>query len=371
MESMGDVAPFIDPELMLMMNTIFFVGTLISALFIMFPAFIFVRADHKVTWSWAVVFIPLFIIDAFLLFMALSMREGPGEDDEDDAGTFSENRNETFEQRQRKQRERKRKSSSNVLTRLAYFALFLIFQIFIVLRLNRSISWSWGIVFIPWFLLEAMNFGAQTRSVLETLRKGTIDLGAEPDLEEQEPPMRPLCTMEKIAVIYDSYISFTLRIIQVGLLVAKFNGSLDAGWGVVFLPTWLWSVAKILGIVLAYISVKRTAAEAGQPAGLRSMLLLRIAWLAGCAFFLYLGTGLLVRRLQNDTGTPSAAVILIPIFIIFGLLFCCLCCCLPCVVCCLRRGLEAELAGEDEIAIGELVASDKRITYMPAGPSTS
>ncbi|KNC96333.1 uncharacterized protein SPPG_08236 [Spizellomyces punctatus DAOM BR117] len=372
MESMGDVAPFIDPDILLAMNTLFFVGTLIAALLIMFPAFISVRADNKVFWSWGVVFIPLFIVDLFLLFALLSTRSTKQTPEDEEEDGFTEDRTANFERREQREKKKKLKASSNSLVRWCYFGLFLLFQIFLVLRLDDTVDWNWAIVFIPWFLMEILNVIDITVAYVRTIRQGAIPLPYDEDPESQTPGTRPFSSMEKLALFFDSYSTFPLRIIQAALLIAKFNGDISASWGLVFLPTWLWAFIQILVIIMEHVAVRRATAAAGKPAELRVLLVGRIIFLIIMAFFLYLGVGLLVKRLEDGMGTPSTAVILIPVFIISSLLFCCFCCCLPCLVCCMRRGLEAELNGEDDVPIGEIVASDRRITYVATGePSTS
>ena len=82
--------------------------------------------------------------------------------------------------------------------------------------------------------------------------------------------------------------------------------------------------------------------------------------------FIFTTVGLLIARLNNGT-SPSAGVVLIPIFIITSLVFCCLSCCLPLSVIMTRFGLEEELRGaggdgEDGITRGGAeVAMRKRI----------
>ncbi|TPX56279.1 hypothetical protein PhCBS80983_g04670 [Powellomyces hirtus] len=366
MDSMGNVLPFIDPDFLLAMNTFFTIGSLIAALLIIFPAFVSVRADDKVSWSWGAVTIPLFIFDACLLLGLWIISRKGGDEEHDDEQDHNEG--ETTQQRRQRQTRKRRKASGDAFLK---WILFLLFQIFVVIRLDDSVSWNWAIVFIPWFLLEAMSFVSQIGPIAKNFRQGTPSFTGEMDPESQGPPMRPFTRMEKVVFVYDTYKTWVLRVIQVGLLVAKFEGSLDVAWGIVFLPTWLWSVAEILGIFLDRAMVLRAvrAAAPGQSVDLGPLIIMRVVGLCFVALFMYLGVGLLVRRLDSGSGSPSAAVILIPVFIICSMLFCCFCCCLPCLLCCMQKGLEAELNGADEE--GGIGLSDKRITYQAIdGPST-
>ncbi|KAJ3162679.1 hypothetical protein HDU86_003652 [Geranomyces michiganensis] len=370
MDQMGSVLPFIDPDFLLAMNTFFTIGSLVAALLIIFPAFVSVRADRKVTWNWGVVSIPLFLFDACLLLGLWMIRsqgdktaDANGQEDIDDDDY---DRHETHQQRKDRRRRKSRRSTGDAFLR---WLLFLLFQIFVVIRLDGSVDWNWGIVFIPWFLLEAISFIAKIGHVAKNFRRGTPSLAGEAgaDPEAQGQPMRPFTGAEKAVFVYDTFITSVLRLAQAALLISKINGSLDdVAWGVIFIPTWLWSAFEILGIFLDRAMVLRAVKRAapGQTVDLGPLVVFRIVSLCVVSFFLYLGAGLLVRRLDGDSGKPSAAVILIPVFILCGMLFCCFCCCLPCLLCCMQKGLEAELNAEEETGGQSVNLQDRRITYQ-------
>ncbi|KAJ3020725.1 hypothetical protein HKX48_000324 [Thoreauomyces humboldtii] len=376
MDSLGGMLPFIDPDFLLALNTFFIVGSLIAALLIIFPAFVAVRADGKVSWSWGVVAIPLFIFDICLLAGLSFIRGQAKAADEADEERHYENEGETPEQRKRREARARSKMTADALAR---WILFLVFQVFVVLRLDDTVTWSWALVFIPWFILELVSFVSKCGSVRKNFRLGTPSFAQPLDPENQEAPMRPFNRAEKLVFIYGAYKTTVLRLVQMGLLIAKFNGSIDASWPVVFLPTWLWSFFEIVGILLDRQMLLRAARHAnpGVQVDIGPLVILRMVGMALVALFLYLGVGLLVRRLQSAAQDhPSAAVILIPVFIVSSLLFCCMCCCLPCILCCAQAGLEAELKGAgQEDANGQhgegINLAEKRITYEAVNAPTT
>ncbi|KAJ3297208.1 hypothetical protein HK104_000725 [Borealophlyctis nickersoniae] len=359
---MGDVAPFIDPDVMLYVHWFFFIGTCLAALLIMFPSFVSARADGKVAWSWAVVAIPLFIVDFFAFVVLVMTRTSRGtEEDEDDEDEFNEDRNATQQERERRRKKKKIKSSSSRVYRILCFLLVLLFQIFIVLRLDGKIDWSWAVVFAPWFVLEALNFASITRGLVKTVREGVIDIPTDPEAQIIEP--RPLKPTELAMLAFDAYSFWILRIAQLALLAAKVDGAITAGWGIVFLPTWIWGATQLLGIVLAVGAYRRAAlVDTERKSERKSALTFGIFMFIITSIFLYVGMGLLVKRLQSDNSSPSTAVIFIPLFIILGLIFCCVCCCLPCLFCTARKSLEAQLTEHEEANV-EMIPSGRRITF--------
>ncbi|KAJ3190462.1 hypothetical protein HDU85_000760 [Gaertneriomyces sp. JEL0708] len=365
-EQMSQFAPFIDPESLLMINTLFFMVALVAGLLIMFPAFLAARIDHKVSWSWPVTFIPLFIMDAILLCF-LSDSGADNTDPDAEPSEFTEDRSVGQAERQRQARLKKLKQKNSKIGRCLAWICFLVFQIFVALRLQESIRWNWGLVFIPWFILEALFLASATSNAISTINEGKPEADLEADIESQVK--RPLGTFEKILVFYGAYYQQVLRIIQAALIVAKVNGSLGASWGVIFLPTWLYAVFRYCSITLSCIMLKRSVPEEVRPKVIAFGCIMPAMLSLIPLFFLYLGVGLLVKRLDGNNVSPSAAVILIPVFILFGLIFCCACCVGPCVVCCMRNGLQAELNNNEEIKLKDVIGGDRRLTYPEPLPN--
>lgn len=75
----GEYGTFLDPDVLHFINWIFFFLSLLVAVSILFPSFISLRSDNRVSWNWSVVFIPAFIVDLVLLVLLK-----PGKPDNDD-----------------------------------------------------------------------------------------------------------------------------------------------------------------------------------------------------------------------------------------------------------------------------------------------
>jgi hypothetical protein len=364
LESMGEVAPFIDPDVILALNWVFFIGSCITGLMLLFPTLISLKADGKIEWLWTIVFIPAFILDGLVVLVLLTRpTSGTAEDDsmedggEDDEATATSdpapNSNAEEKKKQRAKEQKMRKLFS-----LLYFALFVSFQALLALKLDGNLGRTWWIVFAPWLIMEFFHFLDITATFKRDLGRGI------PDLDESTPgelKVRPWTSTERMALLLDSHGFWVLRVIQVILLCLKLQGISDAAWGVVFLPTWVWGAIKLLSIFLMSRNPN------GNPAK-RMMIQSMITFFIFSAFFIYTTFGLLVRRLNSEDETPSAALILIPSFIITGLMFCCMGCCLPCMMTCVRKGLEDQMNQPEAPAI---VSAHKRIQSGTDAPTTS
>ncbi|TPX64434.1 hypothetical protein SpCBS45565_g05847 [Spizellomyces sp. 'palustris'] len=349
--------PFADPDLLLALNSFFIFGSALLAILILFPTFVSLRADHKVAWSWGVVAIPLFIVDAIVVLGVLTAPAG-GEDgyvelddEEDDAGNYSggfnEDRSERILRREEMKARRQKQGAWRKLVRLAVVGLVIAFQILVVLRLDGKLSWSWAAVFACWFAVEVCNLVMVSYDLASWLRKGVPVTPFTPNSDpesQQFTPTRPLSSEEKILLAVDAYDLSVLRILQCVLLVLKLDDIITWDWRIVFLPTWIWGILQLTLLIFDYIRIRRLAAtEMGVRPELRAAFYARLIGFCILAAVFYSGIGLLVVRLQNEWegvhGIPPAAVVLIPVFVVLSLALCCLGCCMPCGVAVLKDGL--------------------------------
>ncbi|KAL2917985.1 hypothetical protein HK105_202399 [Polyrhizophydium stewartii] len=345
-ESMSGLATFLDPEIIKAVNAVFFAGTLLVAALILFPSFLSLRADGKVSWSWVAVFSPLFIVDVALFAVLMRARapkrgdphEGMEPSEEDEADPAAADAADAANQRMAK------------VIGSVYLIALTVQQILIALKLDDSISASWAVVFVPWYILELLHVGLgvmQTGSelaynaALAVARERHVE--GEPEIAET--PKQPFL------IVYDNFYVVVLRIAQLALIVSKIDGSAASlSWVVVFVPSWLWGLLKIGSVALWALAEKKAARESdseARSAEFKSTLTLRIIGLTVYLGLFYLGVGLLVSRLSNgDSATPSTAVILIPVFIVLSLLFCIVACCLPLMFAATRYQLRQQM-GDD------------------------
>jgi hypothetical protein len=338
-ESMGEVAPFIDPDVIHFMNWIFFIGSCLVALMILFPAFVSLKAEKKVDWTWVNVFIPAFILDAIILLALLarpSQVQQEGEEQTDENG----------------QKLKKELLISKWFT-VIYFVLLIIFQVFLATKLDDKFDGSWWKVFTPLLLMEVSNFVDLLYTVSSTFKNGFVDISYKED-GTREIHAAPFTIYEKSSILLDTFGMWMLRVTQITLICLKLSSQIESSWALVFIPTWLWGFFKIASIFLMSL-------DSTKPSK-RMTIQSSIVGFITSALFIYLTFGMLASSL--DSGSPKTSVILIPVFIVTGTLFCCVGCCLPCMVTSVRRTLAQELKSGNQMQ----VSVERRIE---AGSSSS
>src|SRR6185369_1679360 len=152
-----------DPDIEGPLCMLFTIISLSLILIVLFLTFLSIRADNKVSWSYTVVFLPIWIVDV-VVFIALlvQVRRDPFEEDGNDneeeyEGLYSDDPN--VREQARKNRKRQQRFLHRVRNSLliAYAVLILLFQIFIALKADESITWSAAVVFAPYFFIELLN----------------------------------------------------------------------------------------------------------------------------------------------------------------------------------------------------------------------
>ncbi|KAK9761630.1 hypothetical protein K7432_013333 [Basidiobolus ranarum] len=341
---LGTVAgAFLDPEISDML-CIFFVSTSFFILMVvLFCTFLSLKVDSKTSWSYAVVFIPLWIIDAILGFVLIGrfFKTTKLDEMEEVDGEFDgpiEDREELLKKRQ------KVHMLQNSIT-FAYFALIVLFQVFIVVQ--QSVHWSTVVTFVPWIILEAINFLRLTIQYYTSLHAG---------VNEDGMPVRLPLTV-KLLFAFDHYWWFVLRVLLIILLVVRINEDITVSWGVVFIPLYLVGLRYLIWIIGAYTQLQRIDVEEARQQSKALLILAVIAFVIFGTLF-YALVGLLARKL--DTGSVTLAVVFIPIFIVLTLAFCCTACCLPCLL--LNPPMEDSDSGTTGLL--RVVSPDRRITYL-------
>ena len=315
MKSMGEYASFIDPDVVLSMNRIFASLTLIFALLIVQIALVAIKIEARLDWSWPLVFWPLFIVDGIVVVIFLSQTSS-GDQGEEEA---------------------KQKPPKGLI---AYVLLFVVFHILIALRLEWIIQSSWWIVFIPWFIMELVHLVLMVLFVVSRLD--------EPIFQEsltQETYSRPKTALEKFVFALSESRLWMLRVAQAILLIVKLDGA-DWSWTIVFIPFFFWGGLHLVGLVLDYLRFKKST----KPEERAQIIAQSIGFIL-MATLVFTSVGLLIKRLNSQDGLPPAATIMIPLFIVFGILFCCVCCCLPCAAMSFRIGLEEEMKSQNRVIV--------------------
>ncbi|ORX64332.1 DnaJ-domain-containing protein [Basidiobolus meristosporus CBS 931.73] len=340
---LGTVAgAFLDPEISDMLCVFFVTTSFFILMVVLFCTFLSLRVDLKTQWSYAVVFIPLWIIDAILGFVLVGrfFKQPKLEEMEEVDGEFDgpiEDREELLKKRQQVY------LLQNCIT-FAYFALIVLFQIFIVVQ--QSVHWSTVVTFIPWIILEAINFVRLTIQFYTSLHAGVSEDGM--------PVSLPLNV--KLHFAFEHYWWFVLRVLLIILLVLRINEDITVSWGVVFIPLYLVGVRYLVWIVSAYTKLRRIDVEEARQQS-KALLILGVLVFVVFGTLFYALVGLLARKL--DSNSVTLAVVFIPIFIVLTLAFCCSACCLPCIL--LNPPMEDSENGTTGLL--RVVSPDRRITY--------
>jgi energy-coupling factor transporter transmembrane protein EcfT len=235
--SMMDNVPFLDPDIILALNKVFLLSTLFFTLVIIFFAFICLKVDKRVEWSWISVFVPSYLALGMLVGGLVWMALKDDEEDEDsteeepDVG-FHENREDGERAKKRKKKAKKMESLLAKTYTIAYFGLLLIFDVLVSLKLENVITASWWAVVVPWFLVEVYHFITGCVILFMKFKEGVYVTAPYAFVGEDQPQyiQRPLNVAEKFWAVVDTFIDFGLRITFAILLVYKITSWTELSW---------------------------------------------------------------------------------------------------------------------------------------------
>lgn len=196
--------------------------------------------DESVSWDWAVVFIPLWILDTlyYCCFGCSLLSSDAAMDPED---------------------KKHQKPAVFKLYKFLKVLMLLVLQIFVAMRLNHDVSWTIIEVFIPYFVYDGLNF-------IETIGGGVV--GYQVLTKESEGAGVSQTEIIKnqrkvlIAAVLKQLVLIASRLVQGVLLALKIDGSLgDASWWLVFIPVWLYVLYFCSHPVKRYFKVRAKQAE--------------------------------------------------------------------------------------------------------------
>ncbi|OBZ83971.1 hypothetical protein A0J61_07980 [Choanephora cucurbitarum] len=257
------VGPLFDPDTESLICTWLMGLSLFFALFIVFLVFLTVRIDAIVTWAWSVVWIPVWIMHGMLL-MFHPLRQP---------------------------------------MRLVHFFLLLVFQIFIVMRLDQQVMWPIRLVCIPYFVFEAVVCLASLGQIV------------------RDPSKRiPILMFSRLWMP-------CMRCCTVLLISLRADRIITCSWAVVFLPTYLMGLKWAIELVIRYYQFSRQQQQQQQ---MMTLVLGAVIWVV-MGLLCYTLIGLIAKRLDG-TLSISMSTVFIPLFIVFSFCLCCSGCCLPCLL---------------------------------------
>lgn len=314
-----------------------FVGFIFAALLLL-PILFSLKCDGTLddNVKWVAIWTPMWILDVIQLLTAVFVLADNSEPPSPEEGEDPPEPKAPFLER---------------LHDFVVTTLFILLQIFVLMRLDSYIDWSWFLVFVPWFIYEFVN--ATYIFPLAFLTKiSPPDYENMQLVEEGGEEERFMKKIELESKYFDKVIEQTdaqKSILVCGLkawlavfLALKVDGTVDWNWGLVLLPVWVylflqysyayiyrvWGAQKLKGLDVEAITSgeeKDPNAIVNLQQGSQLLSISTLLCISQCApLFMAL---LLVSRLQVSTFTTF--VIILPVFIAIG----CCCCGVFCGIC--------------------------------------
>ncbi len=288
---------------------------------------------------WVAIWAPMWLFDIFLLLSALYVLFHCDKKRRDDEEEDQEHH----------------KHEVSFLYRLYQYLIalsFIVLQVFVMIRLDKYVSWPWFGVFIPWFVHEGLVFFYHIHGAffkpLTPPANTPFHVEEGKDETEEEQKMKKLKEyMEYFQQELEQdrcrkvLVNFFLRVWQAIFLALQLDHWVQWNWGLGFLPMWLFFFMQVVSWISyghwgrsKFMGLQSDRLEAQDPSevakiqqfhilkgkadiSLRSMLVL-----------LFMGI-MLVCRLQLRE--YSTFLILLPFWIFMGIIGCTLCCVLTCL----------------------------------------
>lgn len=296
------VSPLFDPQVESMLCTILMSISLLLSLVVIFLVFLTVRIDQLVLWSWAVVWIPAWILNVFACYSIIqyiTKHKDREEEEEEDRDTSDiDQRDKEGHDNRRKQHNQLMKIAKNSIFMLN-FILALLFQIFIVLRLDGKVMWTACQVFIPYFIYEGIQFCVNCiKSLVGCLALASLK-------ESSRIP----------SFLFNQFWFSALRFSLFLLIPLRIDQIIQCSWGVVFIPLYLVGLKWALELIYRY----RVYSIMPQPDVAHQG---KMTVLAGAVAFFVVGVlfytlvGLIATRLDGYLFIKMANVF-VPLFIVF------------------------------------------------------
>lgn len=315
----------------------FKIAVLLGLLFgivLIFPIIFALQCDGTLRASWLAIWTPAWLIDLLLLLTAFYLC-GHQEDPNEDGSEVPE--------------------KLTTMTKLINFletVLFILIQIFVLMRLDKAVMWSWTSTFSPWYIYEIVSVcslvGPAFTKVTPPDETSPPSVEEGRDDEQIDPRIPPQINyFEKLVTQISSKVQIVcslLRLWQAIFLAIKLdNGSWS--WGLVFLPIWIYfafqyGVSKYYRIAgerilqgLNYSDLQSRLASGGPVDPLHNVKYQQYEQLSAtgvtvvCAQIVPIFMSIMLTfRLEHET--YSTFLIILPVFIIVG---CCCCCSMCCV----------------------------------------
>ncbi|CAO3606969.1 unnamed protein product [Mucor fragilis] len=293
------VSPLFDPQVESMLCTILMSVSLLFSLTIIFFAFLTVRIDELVLWSWSAVWIPAWILNivAFYSIVQYMLKHKDKQDDQENSDMDPRDKEGHANQRLQQHNRHLKIAKHSIF--MLNFILALLFQIFIVIRLDGKVMWTACQVFIPYFVYEGIQFCVNcTKALVGCLALRSLK-------ESSRMPSFLFKQFWFSALRFSLFLLIPLRIDQI----------IQCSWGIVFIPLYIVGLKWALELVYRY----RVYSKMPQPDVAHQG---KVTVMAGAVAFVIVGilfyalVGLIARRLDGYLFIKMSNVF-VPLFIVF------------------------------------------------------
>ncbi|KAK4509402.1 Fatty acyl-CoA elongase/Polyunsaturated fatty acid specific elongation enzyme [Mucor velutinosus] len=331
-DTMGSTM-FLDPEVEAIVLAFFCLVSIVIVSVLIWLIFMCLRVDDTIHWPWSVVFIPLWLVNALVLWATMYRMKNydPEKNEELNGHANQQQQADEDEDGERDEHDGLLGSSPKHISRLQHAinqyvpfihcCLLTLFQILVVLRLDYVIKWKMIYVFVPFYVYELVN----------TLRNGR-----------------------------KGWYSRSIVVVQMTAILLQLTFD-KASWAIVFIPVYC------LGLYYAYKLWRQYRVFASYPqrqeAQQGQMLVMIASIVYGIlAVLFYTVLGLIIRRLDGSSHI-KLGLILIPVFIILSIVLCCTGCCFPCMLIVSSMPMEEDVENEQASSQQQpRVHSSRRIT---------
>lgn len=280
--------------------------SIIMALLIYFIVTLALRVDGKIDWSYAVVFIPIWILDllGYLGFLGELIMLSPFQDDEDSEAPQDGSR----PTRPKTIFQRVLKYAVKLLTQLLQTA----FEVLIVLKANDPSIFPATVVFAPFWAIRFLEATTKMTMLVKLFR---MTEGAHIDC------------LSKWMLAFDLFWIDSILYSLSFLIMLRIDNYITWSWFLVFSPLGLLTLQNVLSLLLRRFVISRTLTGEDR----RKAMSLHLVDVAAFVVLLAIGysfAGLLAAKL--DGYAISAFVIAAPFLVILLIGICAAACCLPC-----------------------------------------
>ncbi len=314
---------------------------------------------------WVAIWSPMWFVDLFLLISAAAVVFDQGDTDEENE--------ENDEDHPEGKKPTNKIPIHEKIYQFVITILFLLIQIFILIRLDKYTDWAWFAVFSPWFIYEGINVfyhihGAFFVKLTPPNAENApfkAEEGAE-GIEEQfmnkiKEDMKYFEAELEQDRCRKAVFGFTMRAWQAVFLALQLDHWVQWNWGLVFLPMWIylftqyiyvyifqtWGAKKLEGLDIERIMAQDVQdpseiSRYQQGTTLQSQASL-VCWGQFVLIFMAI---MLVCRLQE--GTYSTFLIILPVFLFLGSCCCIVFCGITCLSIVDTEGLEEELLKQQQ-----------------------